>query len=671
MKKFFYSFIVLFLVFGTILRAEIVLKAHGGAVQFPGQTINDNVVLPTINALNNTQHFTIETWVKISSTHPYGNIFNYKVSTDDRIVIQQLDTGKLHVIIGNSFTGNSNHQGQYPMLTNDVWHHLSVSYDGTQSTNTAKLKVYVDGVLQTATYLDSMPSTTANLSSVFPEIGTALNGQIDEFRIWDSSRSQSEIQTTMNKQLDGNETGLMAYYNFDERTGVIVKDISGNNHHGTTKGDVTRLNFLGDGLHYIGTSDTVALSGINHSTGNTSFSTWIKLDALSNSVVYHKDLVETYWIDETGKPFGRVGNGSSWNEPVCTANSSLSLNQWHHLTYTYNATSKSFNIYIDGTLDKTCTQTTVLADNFNESALGNNGLKATLNEVSFWDKSLVETEIKKLMVSSPNLNDSSLLAYFPLNEGSGTKVKNYKASIDGTISGATWVNTAPMIYGSTIYTAAGINSSIKPVLLASNTTPIYFQMTNAPTSTSLTYNPDNQLFSILNIGDGIDGTFVLNTTDNGVNFTTTAHLKHLGTFTSTVNDTIIAPLVNYTIDGLDGNDTLILNGIKSSYIVTKNEDGNFTVVGGGFTYTLINIEELSFSDVQNVSIGSLVSYSPVITSTPITTVHPNIPYVYSLNATDANNDLLTWSVKSGTTLPSWLSVYSGSNSLISPVAEAD
>ncbi|MBV5311314.1 DUF4347 domain-containing protein [Chromatium okenii] len=48
--------------------------------------------------------------------------------------------------------------------------------------------------------------------------------------------------------------------------------------------------------------------------------------------------------------------------------------------------------------------------------------------------------------------------------------------------------------------------------------------------------------------------------------------------------------------------------------------------------------------------------APTIISTPITTINHQAVYSYAPKATDADNQLLTWSVKSGTTLPAWLTL---------------
>jgi hypothetical protein len=63
-----------------------------------------------------------------------------------------------------------------------------------------------------------------------------FKGIIDEFRIWNTARSESEIQSTMNQMLNGNETGLIGYWKFDVGTGLTTADQRSNGNDGTIRG---------------------------------------------------------------------------------------------------------------------------------------------------------------------------------------------------------------------------------------------------------------------------------------------------------------------------------------------------------------------------------------------------------------------------------------------------
>lgn len=69
------------------------------------------------------------------------------------------------------------------------------------------------------------------------------------------------------------------------------------------------------------------------------------------------------------------------------------------------------------------------------------------------------------------------------------------------------------------------------------------------------------------------------------------------------------------------------------------------------------VSPLVVSEFKGVLDPSPDTTAPVITSTPITTVDEGSRYNYALAATDDNT--VTWSVKGGTALPSWLSLGKG------------
>jgi hypothetical protein len=61
----------------------------------------------------------------------------------------------------------------------------------------------------------------------------SFDGKIDEVRIWNVARTQTQIQGYMNQSLSGNEPGLIGYWRFDEGTGTTVIDASGQGNNGT------------------------------------------------------------------------------------------------------------------------------------------------------------------------------------------------------------------------------------------------------------------------------------------------------------------------------------------------------------------------------------------------------------------------------------------------------
>ena len=127
------------------------------------------------------------------------------------------------------------------------WHHLAVTYDGRGGASAANgITFYIDGIAvpivernNNAAYV-AMENRTAAL-----ELGCEIagfqpfNGGLDEVRLWDVVRTQSQVQAAMLLDLTGTEPGLAAYWRFNEGTGTTVADDSPNNHTATLYNAVT------------------------------------------------------------------------------------------------------------------------------------------------------------------------------------------------------------------------------------------------------------------------------------------------------------------------------------------------------------------------------------------------------------------------------------------------
>ncbi len=109
------------------------------------------------------------------------------------------------------------------------WHHVAATYDG------ATMRIFIDGELavQSNTVFTIGNASNSNLfvgeSPGFP--GRVFNGKIDEVRIWNVSRTQSQIQSTMNTILTSeyystSDSGLAGYWRLDDGTGQTAEDLS-------------------------------------------------------------------------------------------------------------------------------------------------------------------------------------------------------------------------------------------------------------------------------------------------------------------------------------------------------------------------------------------------------------------------------------------------------------
>ena len=90
--------------------------------------------------------------------------------------------------------------------------------------------IYQDGVQ--AAVRDSSGLTDATQSPVL-RIGLGANVALDDFRVWNYARTETEIQADMNREVSGTEEGLVGYWRFNEGEGTTAYDSSPYENHGT------------------------------------------------------------------------------------------------------------------------------------------------------------------------------------------------------------------------------------------------------------------------------------------------------------------------------------------------------------------------------------------------------------------------------------------------------
>ena len=199
--------------------------APGKALQFDGSTY---VSIPDNGTLDLISDYTIEAWVKVSDAS--NNTIIDK--GDYRFLFQTHTSGNTGISLYREGVGWIHSQGSVPVNT---WTHVAV----TVAAN-GVVSFYKNGVLLSshASSLGSADNGLINIGRQSPDTCSCnlANGQFDELRIWNSVRSQQEIQADFIKSLEGNTSGILAYWKFNHETGTNVSDSSPNANHGTITG---------------------------------------------------------------------------------------------------------------------------------------------------------------------------------------------------------------------------------------------------------------------------------------------------------------------------------------------------------------------------------------------------------------------------------------------------
>ena len=184
--------------------------------------------------LSSVTNFTYEAWIYQKGNNLWQRIFDFGNAAGFNIFLTSSIgfTGVPRFVIN---IGAGEQQVTAPSaLPLNTWTHIAVTLNGNQAI------MYINGALvaqnNAFSYTPASLGATVNNwigRSQYPVDGY-YNGKIDEVRIWNVTRSQAQIQESMNRCLVGNESGLLAYYNFAEGTGnSFTGDVTGNGRTGT------------------------------------------------------------------------------------------------------------------------------------------------------------------------------------------------------------------------------------------------------------------------------------------------------------------------------------------------------------------------------------------------------------------------------------------------------
>ena len=113
------------------------------------------------------------------------------------------------------------------------WNHVAIVY----SNNTPSLYLNGQFIKTGLTSTGIVHPSVVSLGGGDTGYGT-FQGSLDEVRIWDTARTQTQIQNNLYSQLNGNEAGLIGHYNFNESSGNIAEDGTINNNDGEIVGPV-------------------------------------------------------------------------------------------------------------------------------------------------------------------------------------------------------------------------------------------------------------------------------------------------------------------------------------------------------------------------------------------------------------------------------------------------
>jgi len=205
--------------------------------------VDDYVNADSVTRSNFTGGITVEGWIKPNT------VWN---ANDGMVVAFNTATGANHFLISynrnqqrflyfDDVVGNQPQSGISPL---GQWAHLAITINGS-----GQGRMYVNGnqVRQWSTGTSWIPNGgRCSIGQEYDGFGTSqhFNGCMDEVRIWNTALTQTTIQSNYNNSCASiptnhpNINSLIAYYSFNEGSGTVIFDRSGNDNLGDFNGTV-------------------------------------------------------------------------------------------------------------------------------------------------------------------------------------------------------------------------------------------------------------------------------------------------------------------------------------------------------------------------------------------------------------------------------------------------
>jgi len=191
-----------------------VLAQPASGLNFDG--INDNVTIPVQPALNISSAITIETWMYATKTTGVQDILcKSSSSSNNGYIFPRTISGwtTIEFLVYMNGFGWRTLRVNYGADKRNQWHHVAATYDGNV------MRIYIDAVQAGQFAFSGTILTNNNPLTLGVQPGYSsehFGGSIDDTRVWNRALSQCEISARMNCELSGNESGLVAYYKYNQ-----------------------------------------------------------------------------------------------------------------------------------------------------------------------------------------------------------------------------------------------------------------------------------------------------------------------------------------------------------------------------------------------------------------------------------------------------------------------
>jgi len=335
----------------------------------------------------------------------------------------------------------------------------------------------LEATSQRPIFLNVSEVTSPNVTINLPSNNSKLNSVV---KINASATDDNNVSIFI-------DYGLVSWWRMDDTNGTAnsITDYLGLN-NGTVVGDAVQNDsgYFGKAVEFDGDGDYVDVvddASLDPGTKDWSGGAWIETNTAARGVIIGKRTggAPGYSFDILNTGYLRFYADVSGSSAYTDSNTTVDDNQWHHVAFTYDRSSDSISLYLDGfddtgtktggltsSDDITSTQNTEIGSRVGGATFPFNG---TIDDVMIWNRSLSGEEIKGLYAnqttnylnSSVNLTDGvHNITYYAQdtsgNIGSGSAIN---ILYDTTFPTLTYIDPSPRDGGAINSTSVTINVS--------------------------------------------------------------------------------------------------------------------------------------------------------------------------------------------------------------------
>jgi len=351
---------------GDVYGASWVSGMSGCALDYDGD--NDYVSIPGGAWLTQLKG-TVAAWVyidpagaggRIISTETTGWANGLHVNWGNQLSNNQYINGGIYGGIHSTEGGNHYVESYIDDVTKGEWHFMAFIWDGDVNS----LMVYVDGATSTVISPNSGISDTGEPLTIGCWInqgygqGGWFDGKVDELQLYSCALTTDELDALYQP------CSPIACWDFNECTGLIAGDISGNGHDGNINGAPWAPGVHGAALEYDGDDDYVSMPGGDWLTQlQGTVAAWIYVDPevvgcriiSTEAAGWHDGLHMGYNYEDSfdipipgsGFVFGiHSTEGTEHYAEVVVPN--VSKGQWHFVAFVWDGATDELMAFYDG-----------------------------------------------------------------------------------------------------------------------------------------------------------------------------------------------------------------------------------------------------------------------------------------------------------------------------------